>query len=575
MTRPPTPNILGDGSRANTDDLAAMFGPVADGERIQQIPLHALDDNPFQRRTAGYADDDASLIELSTDIAVNGIHQPLVVRRHPDQDAQHGRYQIAAGHRRRKAAHMASLETVPCVVRDLTDDAMLDVVFAENYHRADINAIDRAELMAMLIENGLTQQQIADRFSISRPTVANALRLLKLPADIQQDVVTGKISNRQAEALLPLAALPIEAQKRINGYSDMAANVERARNGVSSDTIRSHVQSAIRDATNVLPDHWRNYNFHDLAAAVQPTCAGCPNIIQVKDEPRCAMPPCWDAKSSAWQAIENRQIVELTGIPIMPQGSGLLYDGLYGSTRELLGLPKDVDGPPGHTCPNLRIRKAYGERWEWICYYGADGSKQCACRAKAEKAASADGKRAWKQICNQVEAALLPHLFTFPLDALRLLARVYGKWDQREQVHAWDAEQCIPVIATGLIKVYTPYEPEKNLASARTSMEQLLAIAGLRAPWLPPLADELSRTFADLRNEIDDYQSPGDGLPTPERMAAIMDQLNATLDSAKASVAGDDQVVLLHQYRNIWPDAIALNERVQASHAQTHPGGRP
>ena len=110
MARPPTPDILAT-VRAQTpgDDLAAMFGPVADGERIQQIPLHALDDNPFQHRTAGYADDDASLIELSTDIAANGIHQPLIVRPHPDQDRQAGRYEIAAGHRRRKAAHMASL----------------------------------------------------------------------------------------------------------------------------------------------------------------------------------------------------------------------------------------------------------------------------------------------------------------------------------------------------------------------------------------------------------------------------------------------------------------------------------
>ena len=192
MTRKPTPDLLPDVRAQTPDDdasLAAMFGPPTDGERVQRIPLHALEDNPYQRRSAGVADDDPDLIALSTDILQQGIIQPLVVRPHP---TSHGRYQIAAGHRRRLAAHLAGLEHVPCVVRPLTDDQMLDVVFAENYHRADINPIDRAELMQLLADQGLTQQQIADRFSVSRPTVANALRLLQLPSEIQADVVAGK-----------------------------------------------------------------------------------------------------------------------------------------------------------------------------------------------------------------------------------------------------------------------------------------------------------------------------------------------------------------------------------------------
>lgn len=98
-------------------------------------------------------------------------------------------------------------------------------------------------------------------------------------------------------------------------------------------------------------------------------------------------------------------------------------------------------------------------------------------------------------------------------------------------------------------------------------MEQLLALAGLRAPWLPPLEDELHNAMVHIRRELDDFIDPGDGLPTQERMAAILDQLNQTLASAKASLTGNDLVVIQHQYRNIWPAALALNERVQASHA--------
>ena len=570
MPRQPTPPDLLATVRAQTPDdasLAAMFGPVADGERIIQIALVDLDDNPFQRRTAGIADDDPALLELSADIAQHGIHQPLVVRQHPDQDREAGRYQIAAGHRRRLAAHLAGLDAVPCVIRPLTDDQMLDVVFAENYHRADINPIDRAHLMAMLAEQGLTQQQIAERFSVSRPAVSNALRLLQLPAAIQADVANGKISNRQAEALIPLATLPAEAQKALNSYSDLASMVEKARNGHPSDSLRSHVQGAVLQATKSLPDHWRGYDFQDLAEAVQPKCAGCPYIRTVGDADRCTMPPCWHAKSSAWQAIEHRQIVELTGVPIMSQDGGTDHDWFYSDALRLLDLPAIAAGPPAHQCPNLRLRKNYREEWSFCCHYGAAGLKECTCLAKARKAATTDGKRQLKQIIGEVETTLTPHLATFPLDALRLLARVYGKWEQREQVVTWDTDTCIPVIVSGLIKAYQPYEPDKHLATVRTNMEQLLAIGGLRAPWLPPLADELSRTLAALSNEIDDYQAPGDGLPTLERMAAILDQLNQTLASAKASLAGDDLVVIQHQYRNIWPTALALNERVQASHA--------
>lgn len=568
MPRPPTPDILaGAGSRANTDDLAAIFGPVADGERVQHIPLHALDDNPYQRRSASISDDDPDLINLATDISQQGIIQPLVVRPHPDQDSQAGRYQIAAGHRRRLAASLAGLETVPCVVRPLTDDAMLDVVFAENYHRADINPIDRAQLMATLAEQGLTQQQIADRFSVSRPTVANALRLLQLPATIQADVASGTISNRQAEALIPLATLPVEAQQTLNSYSDLAGLVEKARNGHPSDSLRQHVQGAVLQATKALPDHWRGYDFHDLAQAIQPKCAGCSYIRTVGDEDRCTMPPCWHAKSSAWQAIEHRQIVELTGVPIMSQDSSTNYDWFYGDAQRLLHLPDIAAGPPAHQCPNLRVRKNYHDQWSFCCHYGAAGLKECTCLATARKAATTDSKRELKLIIRDVETTLATHLATFPLDALRLLARGYGKWADREQVVSLDAQQCISIIVSGLIKAYQPYEPEKHLANVRTSMEQLLAIAGLRAPWLPPLADELSRSLAALSNEIDDYQAPGDGLPTLERMAAILDQLNATFESAKANVTGDDLVVIRHQYQNIWPAALALNERVQASHA--------
>lgn len=130
-----------------------------------------------------------------------------------------------------------------------------------------------------------------------------------------------------------------------------------------------------------------------------------------------------------------------------------------------------------------------------------------------------------------------------------------------------DANQCIPVIVSGLIKVNRPYEPEKHLANVRTSMEQLLALAGLRAPWLPPLEDELHNAMAHIRRELDDFIDPGDGLPTQERMAAILDQLRSILDSAQNRLAGAEQADVLKRFHGLWPDALDLQERVLASHA--------
>ena len=158
------------------------------------------------------------------------------------------------------------------------------------------------------------------------------------------------------------------------------------------------MHASVLYAAKALPDHWRGYDFQDLAEAIQPRCAGCAYIRTVKDEDRCTMPPCWHAKSSAWQAIEHRQIVELTGVPILSQGGGTNHDWFYGDDTRLLGLPDIAAGPPAHQCPNLRVRRNYNDQWSFCCHYGAGGLKECGCLAKARKSATADSKRALKQI---------------------------------------------------------------------------------------------------------------------------------------------------------------------------------
>jgi ParB/RepB/Spo0J family partition protein len=567
VTRKATPDLLSDGLRANVADtsLDVMFGPPADGERIVQIALRDLDDNPFQHRSAGIADDDPSLVELSTDIAQHGIHQPLIVRLHPDRDAHLGEYQIAAGHRRKLAADLAGLDTVPCVVRHLNDDTMLDVVFAENYHRTDINPIDRAQLMQLLADRGLTHQEIADRFSLSRSHVSNALRLLRLPQVIQHSLFAGEINQRQAEAILPLAILPVEARRKLNSYSNLESMVERAKRGDPSDSIRTHVAGAVSVATNELPDHWRNFDFGALNGVEQSKCAGCPRVIRHADTDRCTMPPCWDAKSSMWQAIEHAQIVKITGCEILPEETR--YEDrttIYDHQRQLLGLPLNADAPASHQCPNLRVKKGYRDTWEWVCYH--PGKKGCQCVEKAEKAASKSGRDAWKEIRTLTEQALTGHLATFPLDALRLLASDYGTWEKRKQVHGWNAEECVPVVVTSLVKRHMPYDAEKNTDNARTQMTNLLTLAGVRAPWLPPLEEEIAQQLGAARAWLDDFLDPGDGTPTPDAMTAFLDELRGLADTISLRVAEDQRQRLMQHQTSLWFEALALQDRIQQSY---------
>lgn len=461
MTRPPSPDIL-----ANLLDNT----PAANG--VVEIPLGLINDNPFQKRT-----DYGDLTDLACDIREHGVMSPPIARRVA------GRYELAFGHRRKRACAEANLATMPLIIRPLTDEQMATMAYSENEQRIDVSPIDKANaILAMITRFGWTHQQIADKLNVSRPAVSNLLRLLRLPDDVQAAVSSGEVSTRQAEALIPLATLPAEALQRLsNSYDGLDRMMTRAKQGESSDNLRSSVTGAMLRATFVLPDHWSNYSFDDLAVQ-QPRCAGCQHIVQVRDEDRCSLQSCWTAKSSAWQAIEHRWIVEATGTPIAPERMEVNeYDSFYGSQRVFLDLPEIAVEPPSLQCPNLRIRKPYKGNWEFVCYH--PGKASCACLRKAESDAKKSGNRGWRQIRAVVEKALTDQLAAYPLEALRLLARAYGNWEQREQILSWDAAQCITAAVSGLIKQFSPYQPEENNDKARAEMQKLLALAGLPSPW--------------------------------------------------------------------------------------------
>ena len=169
--------------------------PATTSEEMVEIDLDLIEPNNFQPRTNF---DEERLEQLAQSIRANGIIQPLLVRRIAAE-----RYQLVAGERRWRAAQRAGLHRVPCVVKEIPEDKMLELALIENIQRQELNAIEEAHAYKRLIESlGLTQEMVAQRVGRDRTFITNYLRLLRLPEDIQQMVEAEQISMGHARALL-------------------------------------------------------------------------------------------------------------------------------------------------------------------------------------------------------------------------------------------------------------------------------------------------------------------------------------------------------------------------------------
>ncbi len=166
------------------------------GRKYFLCPIEEL--RPHDQQPRKYFDD-AKMTELVASVREKGIIQPLVVRRLEDH------YQIIAGERRWRAAQKASLHEVPVVIQDVTDEMAYEMAIIENIQREDLNPIEEAEAYRQLIHRfELTQEEAAKRVGKDRSSVANAMRLLRLPDIVKTDVINGNLSMGHARALLSL-----------------------------------------------------------------------------------------------------------------------------------------------------------------------------------------------------------------------------------------------------------------------------------------------------------------------------------------------------------------------------------
>lgn len=169
---------------------------VREEEGVQEVNIQEIRPNSFQPRRVF---DEEKLAELAESVRVHGILQPVVAR------AVIGGYELVAGERRWRAAQLAGLKSIPAVVRELSEAEMMEIALIENIQREDLNPLEEAEaFQRLLTEFGLTQEDLAQRVGKSRSHIANILRLLNLPTEVQDYVSRGTISMGHARALLAL-----------------------------------------------------------------------------------------------------------------------------------------------------------------------------------------------------------------------------------------------------------------------------------------------------------------------------------------------------------------------------------
>ncbi|HEX8811605.1 MAG TPA: ParB/RepB/Spo0J family partition protein, partial [Terracidiphilus sp.] len=228
-------------------------GAATPGDLVQEIPLDNLDPNPYQTRTRL---DQKALEELCQSIAAVGVIEPIIVR-----PAANGRYQVVAGERRVKASAMCKKYKIPAIVRQVSDQQAMAMTIIENLLRENVHAMDQARAYQRLSQEfGLTQDEMAMRTGKDRSTIANYMRLLKLPEPVQEMLDKGKLSFGHAKALMAmppsasdlmveLAQRAVERSLSVRQTEEAVTNLIHARPKAKKERI---VDPNVREAEHNL-----------------------------------------------------------------------------------------------------------------------------------------------------------------------------------------------------------------------------------------------------------------------------------------------------------------------------------
>lgn len=219
---------------------------------ISEIPLQQIEANPNQPRREF---DETALNELADSIRSLGIVQPITLR-----EMENNRYQIIAGERRWRASQIAGLTTIPAYIRTADDENMMQMALVENIQREDLNAIEVALAYQHLIEKyDLKQEELSEKIGKNRATIANTLRLLKLPAQVQMAIKNKRIDKGHARALLGLSdpALQVKLFKEIIDKNYSVRQVEEIVSQINmGESVKSGTKT-LHDKKAMLPEEFK------------------------------------------------------------------------------------------------------------------------------------------------------------------------------------------------------------------------------------------------------------------------------------------------------------------------------
>lgn len=237
---------------------------------INEVAIEMIEANPNQPRRDF---DPQSLQELASSIREIGIIQPITLRQVDDN-----RFQIIAGERRWRASQLAGLRAIPAYIRTINDESVMEMALVENIQREDLNAIEIALAYQHLLDNdGMTQEKVSERVGKSRAAIANYLRLLRLPAQIQLSLQKKEIDMGHARALLAIdsPSMQIKMYKEIMKHGYSVRKVEEMVNMLKNGDDLQTVSKALK-GKNALPQEYESFRSHfaeKLAVKVQMTCS--------------------------------------------------------------------------------------------------------------------------------------------------------------------------------------------------------------------------------------------------------------------------------------------------------------
>jgi len=388
--------------------------------KIDFFELDHVLPNPWRPREV---EDQEYLKELAEDIHANTMLQTPVGRRVDEggrnifgDDAEAGFYvQLAFGHHRLEAYRLLAekhkkeeeWQSFPVNVRELGDEKMAVLAFVEGEKNKPPTAIERAKAVQRFMDDfDCTQAQAAKKLGLSRSAISNIVRLLGLPEELQEDVQSGAISERQAMAILPALELPAEVTDEVSWTSPKKI-IKAAREGASSDVIRSQVDDLIRyGATNLkeaaFPTDEEVKGGGDAAPLQAAKCSECEKVIKRGSISYCPIKACYEAKAEGWAAERLRLASEATGITAL-EGT---RDYQTSNSFSYIPVPDDekkkiAERIIGKGCENLRLEYV-GDRGKYIedndpgllkekgfvdvriiCVH--KGSRNCKCIEEVEK----------------------------------------------------------------------------------------------------------------------------------------------------------------------------------------------